>query len=250
MHVYAIVCPANLWTVSRYHAFLGSKCLASHSGAVPLPLTKKRPRHFEAPDCQKKRPMDQARKMQLYFTKFLRAGNVTGESVGAVWYVIMMLLYHNIFLWFGVPAWCVHVQRVPAMLQILGCPMNSCLFMLFLRACALKKYALSMSHGSDHTGVHVTSSLHSTNISSIQSGRRAVWNFDSTSERIKPSFPLSLWAVMFLTWFFIQFPVPAHSTLQLLLGALKTPQVPSNQTPWLLDVIYLQGTWPDSESCV
>ena len=145
-------------------------------------------------------------------------------------------------------AWCVHVQRVPALLQILGCPMNSCLFMFFLRACALKKYALSMSHGSDHTGVHVTSSLHSTNISSVQSSRRAVWNLRlniKANQALSPSLSLGRDVLSML---FIQFPV--HSTWQLLLGALKTPQVPSNQTPWLLDVTYLQDTWPDGESCV
>lgn len=70
-------------------------------GSCSIALDKKSaPGTWSSPDCQKKRLMDQARKMLLYFSKFLRAGTVTGESV---WYVIMMLLYHNIFLWFGVP---------------------------------------------------------------------------------------------------------------------------------------------------
>lgn len=130
-------------------------------------------------------------------------------------------------------AWCVHVQRVPAMLQILGCPMNSCLFMFFLRACALKKYALSMSHGSDHTGVHVSSSLHSTNISSIQSSRRAVWNLRlniKANQALSPSLSLGRDVLYML---FYSIPSPFYLTAALGGSENSTSSFESNPlAPW------------------
>ena len=154
-------------------------------------------------------------------------------------------------------AWCIYVQRVPAMLQILGtsvigCPMNSCLLMSLLRACASKKYELSMSHGSDRTGVHVSSSLHSTNRCSMQSNGRAVWNLRldiNLNQALSPSFFFSLSLSL-------SFCVVGRNVLYMVIYSIPSPFYltaafgRSENSTRLLDSCYLQDTWSDSESCV